>query len=90
MYILALTSITEPVAWVTGFINYIDETYNQYNRGKFGIKKSWHITIKLDMVLIRDVVQPQMGATNYLQAGNAEHISRVVFMRYFYFWIECH
>ena len=39
LYMLALSSLSESDAWVTGFINYIDETYNQYNGGKFGTKK---------------------------------------------------
>ena len=57
LYILALTSLTESVAWVTGFTNYIDEIFTQYNGGKFGIKKSRHVITKLAMALVRDVVQ---------------------------------
>ena len=79
LYMLAQTSLSESVAWVTGFINYIDETYNQYNGGKFGTKKSWHVTTKLAMALIKDVGQPRMGAMNSFKAGDAQQVNGVIF-----------
>lgn len=38
LYNLAILLFTESVAWISGFIDYIDETYTQYSRGKFGVK----------------------------------------------------
>ena len=71
LYILTQTSLSESVSWVTDFINYIDETYNQYDGGKFGTKKSWYMTTKLAMVLIEDVGQPRIGAMNSFKAGDS-------------------
>ena len=76
---MALTSSAELVAWLTGFANYIDEIFTQYNGGNFRIKKSWHVTTKLVMALIQDVGQPLMKAMNSFQADNTEKISRVIF-----------
>ena len=59
--ILALRFLMESVAWLTGFINYIDENFTQFNGGKFGINKLWHVTTKTATNFIRDVNQPRMG-----------------------------
>ena len=79
LYQIAISSLTESVTWVLGFINYIDETYIQYASGKFGVKKSWHITTKLATALIRDVALPRRGALNSFEAGKAQQINRSIF-----------
>lgn len=79
LYILSQTSLSESIAWVTGFINYIDETYSQYKGGKFGTKKSCHVTTKLTMALIKDMGQPIMGALNTFKTGDAQQVKRVIF-----------
>ena len=79
MYQLALTSLTESVSWVLGFINYIDETYIQYASGKFGTKKSWHITTKLATALITEVALPRRGALNSFEAGEGQQINGAIF-----------
>ena len=79
MYQLAITSLTESVSWVLGFINYIDETYIQYASGKFGTKKSWHITTKLATALITDIALSRRGALNSFEAGQGQHINGAIF-----------
>ena len=79
VYFVALASLTESVAWVLGFINYIDETYSQYANGKFGVKKSWHITTKLATALINDIGTPRRGAMNSFKAGDGQHINQTIF-----------
>ena len=79
LYQLALASVTESTSWVLGFINYIDETYIQYSSGKFGSKKSWHITTKLATSLIREIGIPRRGAMNAFEAGDAHQINQVIF-----------
>ena len=79
LYQLALASVTESTSWVLGFINYIDETYTQYSSGKFGIKKSWHITTKLSTALIKEIGIPRRGAMNSFEAGDAQQINQVIF-----------
>ena len=72
LYHLALASVTELTSWVLGFINYIDETYTQYSSGKFGVKKSWHITAKLSTALIKEIGIPKRGVMNSFKAGAAQ------------------
>ena len=79
LYHLALASVIESTSWVLGFINYIDETYTQYASGKFGSKKSWHITTKLATALIREIGSPRRGAMNAFEAGDAQQINQVIF-----------
>ena len=79
LYHLALASVIESTSWVLGFINYIDETYTQYASGKFGSKKSWHITTKLATALIREIGTPRRGAMNSFEAGDAQQINQVIF-----------
>ena len=79
LYQLALASVIESTSWVLGFINYIDETYTQYASGKFGIKKSWHITTKLATSLIKEIGIPRRGAMNAFQAGDAQEINQIIF-----------
>ena len=79
LYQLALASVTESTSWVLGFINHIDETYIQYSSGKFGPKKSWHITTKLATSLIKEIGIPRRGAMNAFEAGDAQQINQVIF-----------
>ena len=62
-----------------GLINYIDETYAQYSNGKFGYKKSWHVTIKLATALIQYIGTPRRGVMNSFQAGEAQSINHIIF-----------
>ena len=80
LYHLALASLTESSAWVLGFINFIDETYVQYSSGKFGTKKSWHVTTKLACALINHIGVPRRGVMNAFKAGDAQRINEVIFL----------
>ena len=65
--------------WVLGSMDYIDEMYTQYSSGKFGMKKSWHITTKLATSLIKEIGIPIRGAMNAFEAGDAQQINQAVF-----------
>ena len=79
LYGIATSSLTESISWTTGLINYIDNTFEEYSAGKFGAKKSWHVTTKLATALIMEVVKPREGALNSFQAGDAIAMSKVIF-----------
>ena len=59
MYAIATASVSDTLAWTYELINYIDVTYAEYSEGKFGTKKSWHITTKLALALILEVSKPR-------------------------------
>ena len=47
--------------------------------GKFGTKKSWHVTISLAMVLIKDIEQPRIGAMNSFKSKDAQQVNGIIF-----------
>ena len=53
MYQLATSTLTELLYWANGLINYIDLTYEEYSSSKFGAEKSWHVTTKLTIALLK-------------------------------------
>ena len=79
LYQLATSSLTESIAWVTGLINYIDVTYDEYSAGKFGSSKAWHVTTKLAMALITEVGKPREGALHSFEAGDGVSMAKVIF-----------
>jgi hypothetical protein len=44
---LAHLALAESVAWIIGFIQFIDEYYQELLKAKFGPTKAWHVTMKL-------------------------------------------
>ena len=79
LYHLATSSLTESISWVTGLINYIDNTYEEYSAGKFGTAKAWHVTTKLAMALILEVGKPREGSLNSFEAGDSSSMAKVIF-----------
>ena len=81
LYHLAIISSIESIAWVTGLINYIDVTYDEYSAGKFGTAKAWHVITKLTRALVAEVGKPHKGAQQSFEAGDGIYIIKVVFYR---------
>ena len=81
LYILAIASVSDTVAWTYELINYLDVTYSEYSEGKFGAKKAWHVTTKLATALILEVSKPRESTLNELEtkADNVTFNARVVF-----------
>ena len=67
------------ISWASGLINYIDNTYEEYSMGKFGVVKSWHVTTKLAMALILEVGKSREGALNSFEAGDAKTMAKLIF-----------
>ena len=81
MYAIATASVSDTLAWTYELINYIDVTYSEYSEGKFGTKKSWHITTKLASALIMEVSKPRESTFDQLQSDSdsSSFNARVVF-----------
>ena len=79
LYHLAMSSMSESIAWILGLINYIDCTYDEYVAGKFGTAKAWHVSTKLAMGLLNEVAKPREGALQSFEAGSRSSISKVIF-----------
>ena len=81
MFAIATSSVSDTIAWTYELINYIDVTYAEYSEGKFGAKKSWHITTKLATALIMEVSKPRESTFDQLQSDgdSSDFNARVVF-----------
>ena len=66
---------------MTGLINYIDNTYEEYSAGKFGTAKAWHVTTKLAMALILEVGKPREGSINSFEAGDGSSMAKIIFIQ---------
>jgi hypothetical protein len=40
---VAHAALTESVAWIIGFIQFVDQYYHQLLKAKFGPTKAWHV-----------------------------------------------
>eukprot|EP00978_Attheya_sp_CCMP212_P029174 scaffold102958_cov58-Attheya_sp.AAC.4 len=80
MYNIARLALTESVAWVSGFLGFIDNYYDELTQqGKFGTKKGWHVTTRLTKRLIEEVAVPWLAVLKSIKAGNPQHIAQTLF-----------
>jgi hypothetical protein len=79
MYSIAVLALSESVAWVLGFLAFIQEYYEDLTNGKFGSKKGWHVTTRLAKRLIEEVHVPRSSVIKAIRAGNSAHISKQLF-----------
>ena len=79
LFAMAMSSLTEAIAWTNGLINYIEITYDEYAAGKFGTSKSWHVTTKLATAIILEISKPREGSLNSFEAGDGVAMSKVIF-----------
>jgi hypothetical protein len=71
---LAHAALTEPAAWIVGFIQFIDEYYRELSKAKFGPAKSWHVTTRLAKRILDEVGTPRYGTQGSFQVGNSTQI----------------
>jgi hypothetical protein len=50
VHTIAHAALTESVAWIRGFIQFIDEYYHKLSKAKFGHTKAWHVTTRMGQV----------------------------------------
>jgi hypothetical protein len=46
-YAVATMALTESVAWIEGFIVFLDDYQRDLTKAKFGVKKAWHVATRL-------------------------------------------
>jgi hypothetical protein len=71
--------LTESVAWIAGFIQFVDEYYRDLTRAKFGSTKAWHMTTRLAKVILDKVGTPRYGVQGSFQVGNSIQICQQMF-----------
>jgi hypothetical protein len=78
-YSIASMALTESVAWVEGFIVFVDDYQRDLTRAKFGTKKAWHVTTRLGRRMLSELSVPRNGAKNSFKAGKNQQVCERVF-----------
>jgi hypothetical protein len=79
IHTLAHSMLTESVAWIIGFIQFVDEYYRELSKAKFGPAKSWHVTTRLAKRILDEVGTPSYGVQSAFQVGNSTQICQQIF-----------
>jgi len=75
---LCVLALTESVAWVDGLIKFVDDTFNEYSRSRYGNKKAWHITTRLAKSLIDKVAMPRNSIHNTFAIKKPSQVSKSI------------
>jgi len=75
---LCVLALTEAVSWANGLIKFIDDTYNEYSRSKYGSKKAWHLTTLLAKALVEKVAKPRNSVQNSFRISNPADVSKAI------------
>jgi hypothetical protein len=78
-HVLANAALTESVAWIIGFIQFIDEYYRELSKAKFGPTKAWHVTTRLAKRILDEVGTPRYGVQGAFQVGDQTQICQQIF-----------
>jgi hypothetical protein len=72
-------ALTESVAWVEGFIVFLDDYQRDLTKAKFGAVKAWHVTTRLGKRMLAELSVPRNGAKNSFKAGRNQQVCERVF-----------
>jgi len=77
-YNLCVLALTESVSWVDSMMKFVDDTFNEYSRSRYGPKKAWHITTRLAKALIEKIAQPRNSVQNSFRINNPSEVCRSI------------
>jgi len=75
---LCVLALTESVAWVDSLVKFVDDTYNEYSRSRYGTKKAWSITTRLAKSLIEKVASPRNSIHNSFKIKKPSQVSKAI------------
>jgi hypothetical protein len=79
VYSISTMALTESVAWLEGFINFIDDYYRDLSAAKFGSRKAWHVTTRLGRRMFLELDAPRNGVQNFFKAGFNDQVCQRIF-----------
>jgi hypothetical protein len=79
VHALAQGALTESCAWIVGFVQFIDEYYQELAKAKFGPTKSWHVTTRLAKRILDEVGTQRYGVQGAVQVGDSFQICQKIF-----------
>jgi len=59
-------------------MKFLDDTYNEYSRSRFGSKKAWHITTRLAKALTDKVASPRNSVHNSFKINELYFVSKSI------------
>jgi len=75
-------TLTDSISWANKLIKFIDDTYREYSRARYGTKKAWHVTTKLAVALMEYISSPRTVVHNSFRVGNHLAVSKTVTYAY--------
>jgi hypothetical protein len=79
VYAIATMALVESIAWLEGFVVFLDEYHRDLTKAKFGTKKAWHVATRLGRRMMVEVFIPRNGLQNAFQPGKNEQICQRIF-----------
>jgi hypothetical protein len=77
-YTVAQLALTESIAWMHGFISFIDGYYRDLTKAKFGTGKAWHVTTRLAKRMLDDIAAARQGVQGSFVAGDPIQVCQKV------------
>jgi hypothetical protein len=77
-YTVAKLALTASVAWIHGFISFIDTYYRELNKAKFGAAKAWHVTTRLAKRMLDDIASARQSVHGSFIAGDPTQVCQKV------------
>jgi hypothetical protein len=77
-YAVAMLALADSVAWIEGFIVFLDDYYKELTKAKFGSKKAWHVTTRIGRRMFTEIAVPRNGVQMAFQAGQNAQITQKV------------
>jgi hypothetical protein len=75
---MAKLALTASVAWIHGFITFIDTYYHELTKAKFGLAKAWHVTTRLAKRMLDDITAARQSVHGSFIAGNPVQVCQRV------------
>lgn len=77
VYSIAVLSLQTLCSFLIALVAFIDETYKEYVRAKYGSGVAWHVTTLLATRVIKMITGPRVGVETTFQMGDINAIKRV-------------
>ena len=75
---LVSKTLADSITWANKLIKFIDDTYREYSRARYGTKKAWHVTTKLAVALMEYISTPRTVVYNSFRVNNHLAVSKTV------------
>jgi len=75
---LVSKALADSITWANKLIKFIDDTFREYSRARYGAKKAWHVTTKLAIALMEYISAPRTVVFNSFRVGNHLSVAKSV------------